>query len=203
MVELRLYVEGGGDSKLLRTACRQGFSEFLGKAGLQGYMPRIVACGGRKQAYDDFCTALGNGEKALLLVDSEDPVTVVSPWQHLLIRQGDQWPTPAGASEEHCHLMVQCMESWFLADRQTLETFFGQGFKTNALPAAANPIEFIAKQQVYQSLENATKACKTKDAYGKGEHSFKLLALIDPANVVAASDWAKRFVDALKKQMGC
>ncbi len=166
-------------------------------------MPRIVVCGGRQQAYDDFCTALSNGEKALLLVDSEDPVTVVSPWQHLLIRQGDQWPPPAGASEEHCHLMVQCMESWFLADQQTLETFFGQGFKTNALPAAANRIESIAKQQVYQSLENATKHCKTKDAYGKGEHSFKLLALIDPAKVIAASGWAKRFVDALKKQMGC
>lgn len=203
MVELRLYVEGGGDSKLLRTACRQGFSEFLGKAGLTGHMPRIVACGGRKQAYDDFCTALSNGEKALLLVDSEDHVTTASPWQHLLIRTGDQWPTPAGAREEHCHLMVQCMESWFLADRQTLQTFFGQGFKANALPAAANSMESIAKQEVYQSLEKATKACKTKGAYGKGEHSFKLLALIDPSKVAVASSWAKRFIDEMKKQMGC
>ena len=50
MVELHLYVEGGGDSKVLRTACRRGFSEFLAKAGLQGHMPRIVACGGRSQA---------------------------------------------------------------------------------------------------------------------------------------------------------
>lgn len=167
MVELRLYVEGGGDSKLLRTACRQGFSEFLGKAGLKGHMPRIVACGGRKQAYDDFCTALSNGKKALLLVDSEDHVTTVSAWQHLLIRQGDQWLTPEGASEEHCHLMVQCMESWFLADRQTLETFFGQGFKTNALPVAANPIESITKSRFISRWKMPPKLARPKMPMGR------------------------------------
>jgi hypothetical protein len=58
MVELHLYVEGGGDSKLLRTACRRQFSEFLAKAGLKGHMPRIVVSGGRGQAYGDFRTAL-------------------------------------------------------------------------------------------------------------------------------------------------
>ena len=55
MVELYLYVEGGGaEAKLLRTACRRGFSEFLAKAGLKGRMPRIVACGGRQQRLDTF-----------------------------------------------------------------------------------------------------------------------------------------------------
>lgn len=56
MVGMKLYVEGGGDTNLLRTACRQGFSEFLKKAGLAGRMPRVVACGGRQDAYDAFCT---------------------------------------------------------------------------------------------------------------------------------------------------
>jgi len=88
MVELHLYVEGGGDSKVLRTACRRGFSEFLAKAGLKGHMLRIVACGGRRQTYDDFRTAMKQGHYAvMLLVDSEDPVAVASPWMHLLQRR--------------------------------------------------------------------------------------------------------------------
>ena len=167
------------------------------------HMPRIVACGSRQSAYDDFCTAIRNSKPAMLLVDSEELVTTTQPWQHLLNRIGDKWVQPNGANNDHCHLMVQCMEAWFLADRQTLQTFFGQGFNVNALPAAANPIEGIAKQQIYQSLTDATKDCKTKAPYGKGEHSFKLLALIDPAKVTAATGWAKRFVDEMKKQMGC
>jgi hypothetical protein len=207
MVGMKLYVEGGGDSNSLRTACRRGFSEFLLRSGLDDHMPRIVACGSRQDAYDDFCTALRSGNPAMLLVDSEAPVVAVQtpwqPWRHLLNRPGDKWAQPVGANNEHCHLMVQCMEAWFLADRQTLQAFFGQGFNVNALPAAANPIEGVDKQQIYQSLADATRNCKTKAPYGKGEHSFKLLALIDPDKVTAASGWAKRFIDEMKKQMGC
>ena len=99
--------------------------------------------------------------------------------------------------------MVKIMESWFLADRDALKAFFGQGFKENALPAADNAIEGIAKQQVYRSLEQATSNCKTKAVYGKGEHSFKLLRLIAPDKVTAASVWAKRFVDTVRQRMAC
>ena len=212
MVEIRLYVEGGGNSKVLRTACRQGFSAFLSKAGLVSHMPRIVACGGRRHAYDDFCIALKQGRAATLLVDSEDAIAPQHaqdepeewrPWAHLAQRQGDQWSKPAGSTDLQCHLMVQCMESWFLADRATLSAFFGQGYSANALPATGNPIESVAKSVVYEALANATKNCKTKDAYGKGEHSFLLLAQIDPAKVTAASKWADRFVTTIRKSMGC
>jgi len=200
VVELHLYVEGGGDAKVLRTACRRGFSEFLARAGLKGHLPRIVACGGRRQAYDDFCTALRqNRHTAMLLVDSEDPVTVSSPWIHLLQRPGDAWPTPLGATDDGCHLMVQCMESWLLADRDTLRRFFGQGFNPSALPPASNPIETIPKGSLYPALARATRDCKTKSSYAKGEHSFRLLALVDPAKVTGASPWADRFVATLKR----
>ena len=202
MVKLHLYVEGGGDSKVLRSACRRGFSEFLTMASLSGHMPRIVASGGRRQAYDDFCTALQQGRHAaMLLVDSEDPVTVTSPWTHLLQRTADAWPTPQGASDDDCHLMVQCMESWFLTDRGTLGAFFGQGFNPGALPSERTPVESVAKATVYQALANATRNCKTKAQYGKGEHSFQLLAQIDPANVIAASPWASRFVATVKTRL--
>ena len=204
---VKLYVEGGGDSNLLKTACRKGFSSFLRSAGLGGSMPRIVACGSRKNAYDSFCRAINHGENALLLVDSESPVSAThqqgpvaqwEPWGHLRNRQGDQWTKPANASDEDCHLMVQCMEAWLLTDGAVLREFFGQGFNANALPATANQIESIPKNQLYRALADATRGCKTKAIYGKSEHSFKLLALISPVLVAAASPWAKRFIDTAK-----
>lgn len=203
---MHLYVEGGGDAKLLRTQCRQGFSEFLRKAGLQGHMPRIVACGSRRQAYDDFCTALAQGQRAaMLLVDSEDAVTVAvgSPWDHLRQRSADAWFRPSGAHDDDCHLMVCCMESWFLADRCAVATFFGQGYDQTALPAVATAIESVARDRVFRALADATRSCKTQAPYGKGEHSFKLLALIDPTKVAAASPWARHFLSTVKHAMGC
>jgi Domain of unknown function (DUF4276) len=206
---VKLYVEGGGDTAALKTACREGFTSFVTKAGLKN-RPRIVACGSRRDAFDSFCTAIANGEEAFLLVDSEDLVSAQhqqgqpdtwQPWAHLKARPGDGWDKPQQSVDTDCHLMVQVMESWFLADRDALKAFFGQGFKENSLPATNNALESTAKQQIYDALTLATKTCKTKAAYGKGEHSFKLLTKIDPAKVIQASPWAKRFVDELLKKM--
>lgn len=74
MSTVKLFVEGGGVSKSLRTECRAAFSSFLQKSGLSGFMPRIVASGSRNEAYSDYCTALKNGENAVLLIDSETEV---------------------------------------------------------------------------------------------------------------------------------
>lgn len=207
---VKLYVEGGGDSAALRTACRQGFTQFITNAGI-GQRPRVVACGSRQDAYDSYCTAVANGEDAVLLVDSEAPVAAKyqkgqdsewQPWQHLKQRPGDGWDKPNGAPDTDCHLMVQCMESWLVADPAELKAFFGQGFLQNQLPATASSVEEVAKAQLYSALANATKNCKTKAQYGKGEHSFKLLGKIDPTKVTAACPWASRFVSELMKKMG-
>lgn len=206
---MKLYVEGGGDTAALKAACRKGFTIFITQAGLN-LRPRVVACGSRADAFDSFRTAVANGEDALLLVDSESPVAASTqagepqtwqPWQHLKQRPGDGWDKPAGSSDADCHLMVQCMETWFLADRSALAAFFGQSFRLGAMPAEANSIEGIAKTDIYAALASATKDCKTKAPYGKGEHSFELLAAIAPAKVTAASPWARRFVDELKKKI--
>ena len=156
MVSIKLYVEGGGDSKPLKTACREGFRTFIEKAGLSGRMPRIIACGGRDIAYDKFKIAHVNQDgTSLLLVDSERPVDQAGPWEHL---EGapDEWSRPDGASDDQCHLMVQIMESWFLADRDALEEFYGQGYRENALPQ--NPqVEQITKRDVLNGLDRAAE----------------------------------------------
>lgn len=193
MVSLKLYVEGGGDQEQLLRRCREGFHKFLEKAGFKGRMPRIVACGGRQAAYDRFKTACETGQASFLLVDSEEPVSGDSPWEHLENRTGDGFVRPKNASDNHCHLMVVCMEAWFLADKAALADFFGQGFNVNALPQNPN-VEAVPKEDVYKSMERATFKCKTKAPYGKGEHSFKLLCLISPDKVRKASSWADRFL---------
>ena len=155
VVSVRVYVEGGSSGKL-ESQCRKGFSEFFRKAGFSGHMPKIIACGSRNNALKKFCTPLSQAnseEIRLLLVDSEDPVCPShTPWQHLSYR--DQWEQPRGTQEEHAHLMVQCMESWFLADVATLERFFGSGFKSRSI-AKRDDIENIPKDDVYRQLKSA------------------------------------------------
>jgi hypothetical protein len=197
MVSLRLYVEGGGDSKALRTQCRRGFSEFLKKAGLAGRMPRIVACGGRQNTYESFRIAAEAATSAslpLMLVDSEEAVREEAPWEHL--RHRDRWERPPGARDDQCHLMVQCMEGWFLADREALDRHFGQGFRPTALPA--NPrVEEVSKADVIEGLDRAARST-AQGRYAKGDQSFRILANLDPAKVEAAAPYARRFLAAVR-----
>lgn len=197
----KLFVEGGGnDNDALRSECRRAFRKLLERAGFSGRLPRIVACGGRTNAYRQFCTAFSvasDGEVALLLVDAEARVTVSSPWDHVKKRPGDGWDRPPDATDDHLQLMVVCMENWLLADKEALEEFYGQGFKKNSLPA--NPkVEEVSKADVYKGLKNATKDTKMR-AYSKGAHSFRILALVDPAKVRGAAPFADRLLNHLDK----
>lgn len=202
--QIKLYVEGGGEHQRdLADSCRRGFSEFFGKMGFLKH-PRIIACGTRRQAYEDFCTAVkqANSEDLIfLLVDSEDPVSGNSPWDHLYQRKEDRWRKPSGVSDEQAHLMVQCMEAWFLADRDALVKYFKKGFSQAALPAVARPIEEISRYEAYDSLKKSTKD-RGKNVYEKGRDSFGILGLIDPQKVTIASAWAKRLEDTLRKNLG-
>ena len=156
-MSVKVYVEGGGDSKTLRTACREGFSKFIRKAGFAGNMPRIVACGGREKAYDKFKTAVRNKQAALLLVDAEGPVTDSGPWADLKDRE--KWGRPVSVNDDQCHLMVQVMESWFLADPDSLKSFYGKGFRMEVLPKNQR-IEQVSKRDIENRLEQATRDTK-------------------------------------------
>ena len=193
-MSVKLYVEGGGDSKELKTACRKGFRTFLERAGARGRMPHIIACGSRRNAYESFKTAhvLQDGEP-MLLVDAEDPVTAPGAWEHLAGR--DNWARPADATDEQCHLMVQVMESWFLADVDALASFYGNVFRKSSLPQNPN-IEQVSKQDIDHGLTDATHDV-TKGRYSKGKHSFELLAMLDPEKVRKASPYAERLIRAL------
>ena len=199
MVKVTIFVEGGGDTRLQQSDCRKGFGEFFNKLAIKSSLI-IIACGGRKNAYDSFCMGLKNtknNEYCLLLVDSEAPVNSPSVWQHVYLRVGDKWQKPDKATEEHLHFMVECMEAWFMADKQTLISYYGQGFNQNALSQNAK-IEDISKQDLYATLNNATRKT-AKGGYSKGRHSFEILSKIDAKEVVDKSPYAKRLLDTLQK----
>ncbi len=200
MVKVKVYVEGGSRGQLA-TKCRQGFSKFFKNAGLSGHMPSVVSCGSRNEAFNRFCTALeGSGSETIpiLLVDSEDSaVNNGGPWLHLLSRDG--WDRPEGARDEQAHLMVQCMETWFLADVSALEEFFGSGFRSSAIPPRSD-IENISKSDVLRQLKAASSGSRKRE-YHKGNHSFEILARIDPASVIQRSPRAKLLIETLKSHL--
>lgn len=197
---IRIYVEGGGDNKALKTECRKAFSKFIENAGFDGRMPRVSACGSRNEAYSDFRTAVANKESdefPMLLVDSEDPVDAgANKWNYLKTR--DKWTKPKGTNEDSVHLMVQCMESWFLADKEKLEEYFGKDFKVRSLPKNKN-IEQILKKDVYDGLNSASKSTQ-KGAYDKGSHSFSILETISLQRVRDVSPYANSFFETLDRK---
>lgn len=195
---VKLFIEGGGQGALA-AECREAFKKFLEKTELKGKLPRIVACGPRWEAYDSFKNAIENNEKALLLVDSEDPVHEDhknSPWTHLNMRTDDKYDKPNNATEESCHFMSTCMETWFLADKDSLKNYYGSNFNVNILPVTS-VIEEIRQKSVERKIHEAAKNTK-KRGYKKKRDSFKILQALDVNKVIEKCFWAKRLIDCLR-----
>ena len=178
MVKARIYLEGGGD-KQLDIKCREGFNKLLMKCGFERRMPKLTACGARDSAYSGFTTAhakASSGDYIVLLVDSEDFVEDVnSPWAHLNKR--DRWAIPPGATDEQVLLMATCMETWIVADRDSLSSHYGQCLQASALPATYN-LESRDRKTVQNDLSHATQNCT--GPYQKGKKSYELLGEVNP-----------------------
>ena len=142
-------------------------------------MPRIVACGSRNDAIDNFKTSREREPDvlALLLVDSEDPVADIErTWEHLRLRPGDQWIRPNGATDEHVFLMTTCTETWICADLAALRAYFGQAFRENAMPSMAD-MEERPRGEVLAALKQASAGCKKQ--YEKNQ-AFALVGQLSP-----------------------
>lgn len=124
-MSLHIFVEGGGDQQASLKACRRAFGQLFEKFVPAGRL-RVSACGGRDHTFDDFRTACKHASEdhsVLLLVDAEGPVDK----NHLIwtyLKRRDNWDCPPKATEDEVYLMVQIMESWFLADSEKLEEYY-------------------------------------------------------------------------------
>lgn len=192
--EVRIYFEG--HKKL-----RRGFHEFLRGVREAGRSRRmaITAIPCDALPLDEFTRALKRHPNALclLLVDSECPVAVGNPWDHLNRRDQNRLGKPSGAAEHQAHLMVQIMESWFLADKEVLESYYGKGFASTKLPNRPD-IENVPKADVLRALKDATQRTGKRD-YHKTAHAPDLLGRINPDKVRRASSWCDRLFTTIEQ----
>lgn len=197
--EIRLYIEGAGKShEAIRL--RKGFRIFLDplyqlarRNGFKFHEP-ITCCDG-PNTYKDFKAAYGRHKDAMifLLVDAEEAVAKgVSPWVHLKCDS-------LGLDDSHCHLMVQTMEAWLIADKDALANFYQKDFNRNALPQ--NPrVEEIPKKDLFDGLHDATAKTK-KGRYHKTLHAPEILKRLDVAKVRQAAPHCERLFKTLTEKM--
>ena len=178
----RIYVEGGGVSGKIHIPLRRAFRKLFERMGMKGKMPVLIAGGGRARTFDmfkrEFRTAPSDTFVAML-VDSEIPVAdIEQAWVHL--KNQDGWEKPADANDEQVLLMVTCMETWVVTDRQMLKSHYGSTLQESALPSLNN-METRSRDSVQDALTHATRNCR--NVYSKGKRSFEVIAKLDPATL--------------------
>ncbi len=195
-----IYLEGGGDSKELRTRCREGFRKLFENCGFKGRMPHLIACGGRDQVYEDFTTACeikSNTEYVAMLIDSEDLLNnLEAVWEHLKERDG--WDKPEGVDNSQVLLMTTCMETWIIADREAMSKHYGKKLQDSALPSTQN-LEQRSRHEIQDKLVHATRNCT--NTYAKGRRSFEILAKLSPDELERLLPGFARTRRILKKKL--
>jgi hypothetical protein len=201
--EIQIFIEGGGENDNTQSVLRKGFSQFFSEitkiAKDKNMRVKFILCGGRDLAYRRFKKALITNSESfnILLVDAESPVKQ-TPWIHLKSR--DNWVQPENVGDEICHLMIQTMEAWFMADKKAIADYYGKDFQESALPS--NPkIEEILKADLETALNRASRNTK-KGEYKKIRDGSELLSRISAQKVRDASPACERLFQTLAGQMG-
>lgn len=192
---VRIYFEGG---RHLRESFGEFFRELHDLARERRGRVRLIS--GGATAVQDFMTALHKhpDEHVVLLIDCEGAAEDCSPAK-LQRRFQSVWKPPRGVRVDDGRVfrMTQIMESWFLADRRALQSYYQEGFQENALPGHAD-VEQAPKQDVLNGLESATRRTR-KGAYSKTSHATGILRMIDPQLIRAASPECDRIFTTLTR----
>jgi len=193
--EIRVYFEGDN-------ALRKGFNNFLKSeidlARQRDLRFNLIAGGSTAETIKDFMTAARAHKDAIniVLIDSDEPDN-----GNLIaeVKRRVSWDTEAGAKiqDEQIHFMVQVMESWFLADRNALKKYYGQGFREGRLPGNQNNVEQISKSDVDNGLKNATRDTRKKK-YHKTRHAPDLLSNLDVDKVRSNAPSCNRLFASLR-----
>lgn len=190
--EIHIYYEGDASLK-------EGFDVFFrslrDRARERRCSFRTIPAKGN--SVRDFGIAIKNNPQAwnILLKDSEGPYAgglSVS----LCTKNG--WTQSHAAS---IFWMVEMMESWFHADKDALQRFYGSKFRRSALKANPN-VEQISKKDLIDGLKAATKNIKNRRYDdNKTTDGPKLLAAINPEVVQEAAPNCKKLFDAVQAKL--
>jgi len=156
----------------------------------------LIAGGGREQTTSVFRAALSQHRNSflVLLLDSE-------VGYHDGLRSEIKRKLGAKIRHDQVFWMVQAMEAWFLADRQTLRDYYGRGFKEKALPANPN-VETIPKPDLLRCLNDATRK-SGPGAYldNKAAHAIEILWKLRPVPVRAAAPKCEELFQVLTQKL--
>jgi hypothetical protein len=193
----KVFVEGSGDTNKLQAVGREAMKKFLSRLTLKRPC-QIIMCGGRQQAYNDFCLALQNpkdGEWPILLVDAEAAMQGET-WDHLKIRDG--WEKPQDANDAHAFMMVQTMEAWLICDEQAWKAWKSRA-DTAKLPKIHNAnVETIEKDKLEQGCGAVGKSIDFSYLKNKRMSGFGILKHVNPELVRINSKEAKRFFEFIE-----
>jgi len=201
--EIKLYVEGGGKGSHKRATIKlqQGFDAFLRElkdaARDKKISFKVIPSGSTTDTFEEFIFSVENSPQSfnLLLVDSDEAIADGETARDFLQRKYKKWKLQK-IEVEQCHLMVQVMESWFIADVEALKDFYGQNFRESAIPKHQKNVEAIEKATVENSLKKAT-AKTQKGEYQKIGHGAKILEKINPRKVRDAAPHCEKLFDSI------
>ncbi len=201
--EVIIYIEGDTKQKGKGNAItlRQGFREFFQDLAEDIKVPiDLKLVGARELTVKIFLNELEYNSQSfsVLLVDAEGEIDEKDTPKTFLQKISPKFDFKK-VKDEQCHLMVQMMESWFLADKEKLAKFYGKEFNINALPKTEN-VEKIAKRDVESGLENATRGTSKKE-YDKGRHAGEILRIINSNKVREAAPHCKRLFETIAKEI--
>ena len=168
-----VYVEGegGGNKKQpakrhhLDGEFRQAWKQFLQPladfAKTKGVLFfQCIPGRGGSQSLEKFAHPLPTqaGALRILLIDSERPAAeVTKPWKYLPKCKRPNW-----ADDRSCYLMVQCLETWLLADPEAIRVHYDEKSKPCFRPRelkAWPPLETVDRKILQKALEKATENC--------------------------------------------
>jgi hypothetical protein len=135
-----------------------------------------------------------SGALRILIIDSEKEVAdVTKPWHEIKEER------PAWADDRNCYLMVQCLETWLLADWATLRAHYDSRskpcFQAGKVKSWPN-LEKVSRKTVQKALEDATAGCGKPYHHADGN---LLIAKVQRNSLMNLSSVSRLFRDMAQK----
>ena len=200
-----VYIEGEGGGRGSRRRYNDGEFRKSWKQFLQPLADtarnngvdffRCVPGRGGTMTTETFSKPLPKDEGALriLLIDSEAPVADINkPWDALGVKAPD-W-----ADEKNCYLMVQCLETWLLADVDSLKAHYDKSkscFDEKKIKAWQN-LEGTERKTLQDALVKATANCLNPYEHADGN---LIIAVVDRDKLKALSSVERLFKEFEEK----